>query len=876
LNKTVNWSSENEDIATVTSAGIVSAVAAGTVDVIATAADGGGAADTISVTVTDGTVTVPDPIAWYKFEGDATDAAGNHDGAIQNSPSYSTDSREGSNSISLASASSQWVDINFNDFEDPFSKLTVTGWIKANGTSNTQVIYEEGGSWKGLSLRLNNNQLEARAREDNQYNLDVSTSFTATAWTHVAVRFDNGNIELFVDGSSVANNSTTNFTTVNSHNNGAGIGAINGGDVFNNSANYFDGLIDDIRVYEDALTDAQIQSIYDEAGTIPTQYTLTTSASNGDITLDPSGGEYDADTDVEATANADDGYEFVDWEGAATGSTNPVTITMDAEKSLTANFTAILVSSVTIDEGATLALTVDGDDDTLSVNILPGDALNQTVNWSSENEDIATVTSAGIVSAVAAGTVDVIATAADGGGAADTISVTVTDAPLDQTPYGGTPWAVPGKIEAEDYDEGGENIAYYDGNSGNSGGAYRSDNVDIQSTSDAGGGYNVGWTSNGEWLEYTVDVANSGTYTIEIRTAGTSNGTIEISFNDGAVTTGDIALAATGGWQTWTTVQVTGISLTAGQQIMRIDEKSGGFNLNYVNIVAESTPTQESMTFVQSASYDMEGASLHSTWCSDCNYGSVDKFILNSNYSHFILGVDISSLPSDATIDSVELTVYNQKTLYGGSSVSSEVRATTASFDEDVVTYDAFSGNIDGTSTGLLGTLALTAPAGNPQTDAEIVVPSSANFVSAAQAAHDGDRFFGLAVLTDPNQNMNYHSDDASTASLRPVIRIVYTTNKDAEASFENIAGNASMLVYPNPAANGQGINIELKGFENETDATISIIDISGRIAYTTNVQTRNIASQREEISLDGLSAGMYMVVVRSSNKVINQRLIIR
>ena len=49
-------------------------------------------------------------------------------------------------------------------------------------------------------------------------------------------------------------------------------------------------------------------------------------------------------------------------------------------------------------------------------------------------------------------------------------------------------------------------MAYSDADPGNNGGQYRSDDVDIERALDLGGGYNVGWTHSGEWLEYTVDV----------------------------------------------------------------------------------------------------------------------------------------------------------------------------------------------------------------------------------------------------------------------------------------------------------------------------------------------------------------------------------
>lgn len=164
--------------------------------------------------------------------------------------------------------------------------------------------------------------------------------------------------------------------------------------------------------------------------------------------------------------------------------------------------------------------------------------------------------------------------------------------PDEQQPYGGTPWTIPGRIEAENYDTGGQGIAYNDTDSGNNGGAYRSEDVDIEGTSDTGGGYNVGWTAGGEWLEYTVNVANSGTYDLAVRVASLDmGGTLHMEV-DGANVSGALSFAATGGWQTWTTVTTTGIPLTAGQHVLRLALDSSGFNVNWVEWTQASPPTQ--------------------------------------------------------------------------------------------------------------------------------------------------------------------------------------------------------------------------------------------------------------------------------------------
>ena len=74
----------------------------------------------------------------------------------------------------------------------------------------------------------------------------------------------------------------------------------------------------------------------------PPQYTLTTNVvGSGTVTLDPPGGTYDANTVVTLTAVPDPGWQFDGWSGDLSGSDNPATIIMNANKSVTATFTEV-------------------------------------------------------------------------------------------------------------------------------------------------------------------------------------------------------------------------------------------------------------------------------------------------------------------------------------------------------------------------------------------------------------------------------------------------------------------------------------------------------------------------------------------------------
>jgi hypothetical protein len=160
------------------------------------------------------------------------------------------------------------------------------------------------------------------------------------------------------------------------------------------------------------------------------------------------------------------------------------------------------------------------------------------------------------------------------------------------TPFGGTPRSLPGVVQAEDFDEGGEGLAYHDTTPANSGNAYRATDVDIQPTSDAGGGYNVGWINVGEWLAYHVTVSTAGEYGLELRVAANgSGGRLHVEFG-GVDKTGPLTIPNTGGWQNWTTITAP-VTLNAGTQVMRVVVDGAGTvvgNINYVQVAAIPPP----------------------------------------------------------------------------------------------------------------------------------------------------------------------------------------------------------------------------------------------------------------------------------------------
>jgi tetratricopeptide (TPR) repeat protein len=154
-------------------------------------------------------------------------------------------------------------------------------------------------------------------------------------------------------------------------------------------------------------------------------------------------------------------------------------------------------------------------------------------------------------------------------------------------PFGGTATAVPGTVQAEDFDLGGEGEAYHDADregSGTGQGYRSSEAVAVDVCRDLGGGHNVGLVRPGEWLAYTVDVAEAGQYVLGLRVASPHGGsTLHVEF-DGVDKTGPVTDPGTFHWQQWWTVRTRPVRLKGGRQVMRVVFDAAGPN-------ADGTPS---------------------------------------------------------------------------------------------------------------------------------------------------------------------------------------------------------------------------------------------------------------------------------------------
>ena len=174
------------------------------------------------------------------------------------------------------------------------------------------------------------------------------------------------------------------------------------------------------------------------------------------------------------------------------------------------------------------------------------------------------------------------------------VTVTFSNGPV---PFTGTPISIPGTFEAENFDLGGEGIAYHDTTAGNAGGEYRP-NVDVDlflSNDSWGGGYIVKNFTTGEWLAYTISVPASGNYDIELRAATNfdfPNAAFHIEI-DGVDVTGTVVLPDTGGWNSYQWVGKRTIALAAGTRVLKVFSDQPYFGFNAIRVSAVPAPDPE-------------------------------------------------------------------------------------------------------------------------------------------------------------------------------------------------------------------------------------------------------------------------------------------
>ncbi|MCF0220948.1 MAG: carbohydrate-binding protein, partial [Fibrobacter sp.] len=157
------------------------------------------------------------------------------------------------------------------------------------------------------------------------------------------------------------------------------------------------------------------------------------------------------------------------------------------------------------------------------------------------------------------------------------LELDVTGEPPEVKPFKGA-IEIPGTIEGENYDT----YAFEHAQSESDATGYRTDDAGIVK---AGEGFALGYTSAGDYFEYTLDVKAAGSYKVSVNgaTGNSADGSVTVSVGTQKVA---VAVVAQGDWDTYSESAGGEIQLQAGKQTLRLTVNDNNLNVDWIKIAA--------------------------------------------------------------------------------------------------------------------------------------------------------------------------------------------------------------------------------------------------------------------------------------------------
>ncbi|MGL1885149.1 MAG: Ig-like domain-containing protein, partial [Reichenbachiella sp.] len=484
--KTVSWSSSNTGVATVSNAGLVQAVSAGSTTITVTTIDGSFTATTA--------MTINAAGASLTIEAENFVATGGTAQNDDNSYGFMTYSGGGVTGINWNQAG-DWgdYDVTISEAGDYQIDLVIgspNNDIAAEISVDGTVIFNEAlantGDWgtfvsttlgTNLTLSAGTHTIRVKGSGSNawQYNMDYITLTKVGSSPSVSVTsvsLDQGTMAL-----SVGNNGTLTET-------------VNPGNATDKSVNW-------------STSNAGV-------ATVSNGLVSAVSAGSAVITVTTVDGSYTATSNITVTAST------------------------------------VYVTSVSLDQ-STMALTV-GNNGTLTETVNPGNATDKSVSWSTSNGSVATVSNAGVVSAIGTGSATITVTTNDGS-YTDSSTVTITSSGGGSTTL---------TIELENFISTG-------------GTALNSDNSTGFMTYTGAGITGINYNQGGDWGEYTINVTTPGLYEAKLSFASPNTGiAVEVSVDGTSIL--DDALTNTGDWGVFQDATLsTDLTLTSGSHTIKVE-----------------------------------------------------------------------------------------------------------------------------------------------------------------------------------------------------------------------------------------------------------------------------------------------------------------
>ena len=478
---------------------------------------------------------------------------------------------------------------------------------------------------------------------------------------------------------------------------------------------------------------------------------------------------------------------------------------------------------------------------------------------------------------------------------------------------------IPGIIYAADYDMGRIGIAYQDDDYANysvstgnytpwnNGWAYRNDGVDVEPTDDTinSNGYIVGFINEGEWMDYTINVAADAVYDIKVRVAsGGGPGNLRFIV-DGADITPSITVQNTGGWNTWQTITIPNVILNTTDSKLRMYTEKAGFNIGSYEFVQMSASAAVPAEFLSAITLDENTVKLTLN-------KKIDATSLPAVPADFTIFADGNSIPiTDVVVDAnntrvVYFTVnftmlYGQELeiSYNGNQVLATDGTQLSNFTlEDIQNtlpaIHTIPGKIEAEAFFIQDGIQLenTSDAGGGQNigyldigdylDYQVEVTNSGVYKVDYRIASEQVGGVALQMIdASGNATVLHITSFAATGGWQTwatesenvflpageyVLRVQITqapfnmnwmdfsliTNTGTPQQIENIS------IFPNPSTGNINVNAQVRQMQ---DVQIEIYNLLGQPIY--NQSINKVAQLQETIDISGFPNGYYLLIVR-------------
>jgi hypothetical protein len=357
--------------------------------------------------------------------------------------------------------------------------------------------------------------------------------------------------------------------------------------------------------------------------------------------------------------------------------------------------------------------------------------------------------------------------------------------------------------------------------------------IQTETTTDTGGGLNVGYTEAGDWMDYAVNVETAGTYTVSFRVASqVTTGKIELR-NSAGTTLATLTQGSTGNWQTWVTQSVTA-NLAAGNQTLRIYYTGAGLNINWIQFTATTGST--TVTLNPTADAYVRGGTYAAT-----NYGTTaDLFVKSAPETDGLYTRKAYMQFSVAGMTGVESAVVR---LYAGtvSPFSVKVNETTDSWTETAINWN--NAPVAGT---LIATTAITAAGAYYEWNVTSFVQS--------QAAGDGIVSLVFSDAATTNAQIIFSSKEATSNKPQLVVTSGGLKSANDNSEIQEVLYN-ELTVYPNPVAD----ELHIKNVDQ--NSMIEVYNLSGKL-----VLVKKPGSENYTLNVSNLKSGLYVLKATSAN----------